>query len=448
MSATTTGSQRCVDALRADEPRLNDIRRARMERDLIAVWRQRSTAGFAGHSAPRRGRGWAWPVAVAASGLLGGLVVLFGSNGHDDRRLRSAFGESDRGAAAYFEVRVGDAATQTGELVEGQTLASGSHGEVSVHIGATRIQMARASRVRFERITQRELRVALAVGQINVAFHPERPGEQQLSVETVSARVLVVGTEFSVAVDSPGSTTVRVSEGVVRVMSRVGDDDHVLTAGGATRVEAAPSEMLTNNAAPVAEPVAGLAGPFAADLDFGESPEAIDIARLVRRDVDAAPTRSAEAGHVPSAPSDEVVSAEAAELAEPMTPERRLDLARALLRQGHHDQARALLRALTEPNEVPAYQVEAWTLTAESYTAQGYVPRAADSYRRAADVGRGTQQGHNAVFAWARLLERHTRDQQAVVVVYERYLREAPDGALVLQATDALCRLGVVSYCH
>lgn len=432
-------TERLADALRADGGRLDDIRRARMERDLVATWKQRATARFAERSVDRRGRRLGWVASVAVSGVIGGLVVLYGA-----QQPEVASRVAPVATPAYFEVRIGDAATQTGALVQGQTLASGDHGQVQVHIGATRIDMERQSRLRFERITDKELRVSLAAGEINVAYHPTRGGEQRLSVETASATVLVVGTEFAVAVDPTGGTDVRVTEGVVRVMSRAGHDDHVLTAGDATRVDAA-------EVAVVAEPTASGATAdepaFDADLDFGESPEAIDIERLVASSALSGSAKSS--GHI-GATSRDGVGARGEDVAEAerMTPTRRLDLARALLRQGHHDQARALLRDLTETSQAVGLQVEAWTLTAESYTAQGYVPRAADSYRKAADVGRGTQAGHNAVFAWARLLERHTRDQQAAVLVYERYLREAPEGALSLQAMDALCRLGVLAHCQ
>lgn len=437
-------SQRVADVMRTDDGRLDDIRRARMERDLVAAWKHRTTARIGERSAGRRGgRRLHWAASVAVSGLIGGMVVLYGAERGSEPNASAA----TQATPAYFEVRIGDAATQTGLLVEGQTLASGGHGQVQVHVGATQIDVARESRLRFERISDQELRVALTAGEINVAYHPARPGQQRLSVETASARVLVVGTEFVVSVDPSGATDVRVTEGVVRVMSRSGLEDRVLTAGDKTRVEATTPEVALQELPMATEPTV-----FAADLDFGESPEAIDIARLVTTPRDVPSVRPSAMPHVPpaGAASREAISADEVVAAnvDRMTPARRLELARALLRQGRHDQARTLLRVLTEGGQPVAHQVEAWTLTAESYTAQGYVPRAADSYRKAADVGRHTQAGHNAVFAWARLLERHTRDQQAAVLVYERYLREAPEGALALQTMDALCRLGVMSHCQ
>lgn len=429
----TQRSQRFADALRADPGRLDDIRRARMERDLVAVWKHRATARFEVAKTRRSDRRLAWVASAALSGLLGGAVVLYGM-----RHTQTETTPVAELPAAYFDVRIDDAATQSGAVVEGQTLASGDHGQVQVHIGATRIDMARESRVRFERISGKELRVALASGEISVAYHPERPSQQRLSIETESARVLVVGTEFVVSVDPVGGTFVRVTEGVVRVMSRHGFEDRVLTVGEHVRVEPV-------DAPEIASPPGVPAPAFAADLDFGESPEAIDIERLVRPVSEPVAVRGAGGGARPVAASNPATSEVNAA---PMTPYGLLELARALLRQGRHDQARALLRGLTLGEHAGAPQVEAWTLTAESYTAQGYVPRAADSYRKAADIGRGTQAGHNAVFAWARLLERHTRDQQAAILIYERYLREAPSGALALQAADALCRLGVLSHCE
>jgi hypothetical protein len=122
--------------------------------------------------------------------------------------------------------------------------------------------------------------------------------------------------------------------------------------------------------------------------------------------------------------------------------ERRLDQARALLREGRHPAARAKLRGISDRSAPQRYRVEALTLLAESHTAQGDVRRATEAYQLASDIGARTPQGDNAQFALARLLERFTRDREAAARAYERYLERAPNGALAAQARGALCRLG------
>jgi tetratricopeptide (TPR) repeat protein len=120
---------------------------------------------------------------------------------------------------------------------------------------------------------------------------------------------------------------------------------------------------------------------------------------------------------------------------------RRLQHARTLLREGRHPAARARLRGVSERGVEQRYRVEAFTLIAESHTAQGDVSRAASAYEQAATLGAHTPQGDNAQFALARLLERFTHDRDAAIVAYDRYLERAPNGALALQARGALCRL-------
>jgi tetratricopeptide (TPR) repeat protein len=125
----------------------------------------------------------------------------------------------------------------------------------------------------------------------------------------------------------------------------------------------------------------------------------------------------------------------------------KLAAARKLLRQGQHGAARARLRDLSESNAPVRVRVEALTLIAESYGAQGDVPRAAQAYRRADDLSPNDAAGDNARFALARLLERRAGDEQGAVRAYRRYLERAPRGALAAQARQALCRLGAPEHC-
>ncbi|HEX4351644.1 MAG TPA: tetratricopeptide repeat protein, partial [Polyangiales bacterium] len=93
-------------------------------------------------------------------------------------------------------------------------------------------------------------------------------------------------------------------------------------------------------------------------------------------------------------------------------------------------------------------RVEALVLIAESFTAQGPIPRAIDAYREAVTIAPHHPAGHNALFALARLLERYTDDRSAAGSAYREYLERAPKGALVGQARDALCRLGDATMCE
>ncbi len=139
-----------------------------------------------------------------------------------------------------------------------------------------------------------------------------------------------------------------------------------------------------------------------------------------------------EADELPSEP--EKLSSEAAA--------KKLDQARALLRDGRHPAARGKLRALLAAGGAPQrVRVEALTLIAESHTAQGDMRRAVEAYEQAAEIGVRTPSGDNAQFALARLLERFTQDRDAAAGAYARYLERAPDGALATQARAALCRL-------
>jgi hypothetical protein len=127
---------------------------------------------------------------------------------------------------------------------------------------------------------------------------------------------------------------------------------------------------------------------------------------------------------------------------------RKLSAARKLLRQGRHVAARTRLQRLAGDADLPIrLRAEALTLTAESYTAQGNIPRARKAYERADQIAPSQAAGHNARFALARLLERFTHDRGAAARAYEHYLQRAPSGALASQARQALCRLGRADHC-
>jgi TolA-binding protein len=256
-------------------------------------------------------------------------------------------------------------------------------------------------------------------GRVEVAFHPERRGEQHMSIETRSARVLVVGTQFAVDVDGQGNTQVSVSEGVVQVVPRGEGETQFVRAG--ERIEV-----------PIQAPR--------------------EIERAVREGIESrlrADAQPAEPNAVaPSGSMNEGRSSRRQQCAQENTGDRRLESARGLLLQGKHSAARERLRKLAKRNTLPtSSRVEALVLIAESYTSQGQIPRAAETYREAIKLAPNHPAGYNAMFALARLNERYADDRSAAGAVYREYLESAPRGALAAQAREALCRLGDSASC-
>lgn len=421
---------RLAGELRRTPPWLDDMSRARMERDLVAAWRARGAAKVS-LPAPRRPRSARrlWQAGSLAAAVAAGVVL-----GHWALDGRSQ--GDGRQPVARFELLVDGVTVQSGHLAEGQTLEAGKRGHIEVSLGASRLDIARESRVRFERLNDDEVRLSLVSGGVDVAFHPVRRGEQQLSVSTRAAQVHVVGTRFSVHVDGRGDTRVDVSEGVVRVVPRAGGQARTLRAGESVLMPVDAGDASERAVREAME--AGLAARQEPPLDEGEPVAGEPLAGAVPLDgldMDFTEAEVAEASAVSEAGPGRASHAHV------------LDAARRMLRQGKHTVARDRLRALASPPAPVRVRVEALTLIAESFTAQGYIPRAADTYRQAAYVAPGHPAGHNALFALARLLERYTLDQQAAVSAYQRYLRQAPQGALASQARAALCRLGEAGGC-
>lgn len=411
--------------LRQQSGELDDVRRARMERTLLQAWRTHASAHVA-LPRPRRSTGshrvarMRWVASLAASAAAGGLIAFFAVGSDAPNATRAA-------GTAHFELRIGDAAVQSGSVAEGQVLESGKHGYLELNLDSARVRMERDTRVRLDRMVAPELSLSLLKGRIDVDFHPLHKGELRMAVEAPSARVQVVGTRFRVQVDDLGNTEVSVSEGVVEVVPRSGAQTRRVAAGERTYVrvddgdeyERAVREAIERNLGTVPGSEQGAAGarPVAAskpDMDFSVGPE-LEIA------LGPAPSRNIA---------------------------RKLEAARRMLHQGRHDRARASLRGLTEAPTPIHFRVEALTLTAESYTAQGDIPHAAQAYGRADEIAPTQAAGHNARFALARLLERYTPDGDAAADAYRHYLERAPQGALAVQARQALCRLGEAKYCE
>jgi tetratricopeptide (TPR) repeat protein len=396
-------SERLATALRDQAIGLDQLTRARMERSLLQRFRAQEGGVHRSGSVrarPRRAPGWLWAASLACSAAAGGWLAVHG--------MPRDPGATVAPGAGRFELRIAEAAVQSGAIMEGQALESGPRGRIAVELGSAHLEMREHTQLRFERLSRAELAFSLSEGRIDVAFHPEHRGEQRLRVETRSAQVLVVGTRFSVEVDKLGSTVVRVIEGTVDVVPRSGGGTRRLGAGAETVVR----------------------------IDDGDAGE-----RAVRERLEA------ELAALPAAPAEPELDAAPKLAASWDATASRLESARQLLRQAQHRAARTLLRTIADEPVPISFRVEALMLLAESHTAQGDIERAAAAYRHAAALAPKHAAGHNARFALARLLERYTRDRDAASAAYRRYLALAPGGALTAQARDALCRLGDAGAC-
>ncbi len=422
-----TPSEQLAASLRDAPLALDEFARARMERNLVDAWRVRGARAVA---LPASGRGptrGAWVLSVALSAAAGVLLGLAMLRSHD--RYQDGYHEGYDGRAsnsgnviAHFELVIDDGAVQSGYLTEGQMLESGKHGRIEVGLAQSRVDIAPDSRVRFERLAQDELRLSLVIGHVEVAFHPEHKGKDRMSVETRAARVLVVGTRFEVVANASGDTTVIVSEGVVQVVPRSGGETRFVRAGERLDV------------------------PVEAPIDRERAVREGIKARLAQEDADEG---TGEARGAAGTGGDHVdaASAEREQHVHEASLQRRLEAARNLLMQGKHAAARERLQKLAKSALPTGGRVEALTLIAESYTAQGQIPRATDAYREAVRIAPHHPAGYNALFALARLLERHSEDKSSAGTAYREYLARAPSGALAPQAREALCRLGDASSC-
>jgi TolA-binding protein len=413
---TETGPQRpweqLAAILRDEDLSVDEFARARLERNLVDAWRTRGARAVPLQPSRPHSRSL-WAVSLAASAAFGAMFALYVFR--ERQPVVGALAE----VPARFDLVIDDGSVQSGYLSEGQVLESGQRGRVEVALDQSRVDVAPASRVRFERMARDELRLALMKGRVEVAFHPERKGEQHMSIETRSARVLVVGTQFTVEVDEQGDTKVAVTEGVVQVVPRSEGETMFVRAGEHVEVPIQARQ---------------------------------ERERAVREGIERS-LNEATAGSTESKPDQTYAEPRTREerrqrWAGDESPDNRLESARSLLLQGKHAAARERLHRLARKNTLPtSTRVEALVLIAESYTAQGQIARATDTYREAINLAPHHPAGYNALFALARLIERYTDDRSSAGSVYREYLERAPHGVLAPQAKEALCRLGDASSC-
>lgn len=155
------------------------------------------------------------------------------------------------------------------------------------------------------------------------------------------------------------------------------------------------------------------------------------------------PDESGESGVLATAPtSSEVASELAAPRGRPgraIPEDARFELAMRHLDADRLDAARHELRAIARTSSVRSHRARAWADIALTYARQGDARQATEAYRRAAQIGRGTEAGANALFALGQMRLRLGEDELARAA-FREYLNAAPAGPLADRARRTLCQ--------
>jgi ferric-dicitrate binding protein FerR (iron transport regulator)/TolA-binding protein len=117
----------------------------------------------------------------------------------------------------------------------------------------------------------------------------------------------------------------------------------------------------------------------------------------------------------------------------------RFELAMRHLDADRFDAARHELRAIARTSSVRSHRARAWADIALTYARQGDARQATEAYRRAAQIGRGTEAGANALFALGQMRLRLGEDELARAA-FREYLNAAPEGPLADRARRTLCQ--------
>lgn len=395
-------SEELAQSLRSQEPELNDFARARMERELLSAVR-----------AGRRASWWtpsrAFFMGVSATMVAAALFFWL-------RTDSTNFGGGSDALALRFESRRQGSLVEQGVLREGAAIRTGENETAHIRMRESEFDVGAHSVMQFAEVSESRVRVSLREGFVNVGFHPRRRGQEHMTIETPNARVDVVGTVFSVALERDGATRVRVQEGVVRV-TESGHEGSLVHAGNETRVgghEAPAQAVAARDSA--ATPT--------------EAPAAVDHAVAP-----VSPTL---------APAASAPSAGAARAPAPAAPNFREQLANIerMIQAGQTAPARAELEALTHTAAPSSIRANAWNQLGDIDQGARRYADAATEYEHAASLG-----ATDAFWSLARVRDRYLHDPDGARPAYENYLRVAPRGAEATLARTRLCELGVQEHC-
>lgn len=419
---------RLAERLRDAPPTLDDVRRARMERAIVAgledVTEDVPSGARRGVFVAGVGAGLAAAAAIA--------LVYWAWTPHVD---------VVHAPTARVDAMRDGLPVRSDALVEGSTVQTTERQLLRLRFGdigvtgepTSLVEVSPSTRAVFESISGDQHQVRLSRGDVRVEFHPLERGEEGFRVDTDHARVDVIGTVFEVHADEHG-TEVRVHEGVVRVTPHAGVA-RLVRAGEQTWVESAdlgalePSEPLDEGwpEPRVEETVeVGVDTSRARALRTEVPPEVVDSHDDEMMAIDEGPARG--------------------QASVPLADDLRFELAQSLFDQGRLSTARHELYAIARTSGDRASRARAWTLVAETFERESDLARAGEAYRRAARSGRGSGYAANALFALARVRSA-MGDDEAAEAAYTRYIQVAPEGPLANEARRALCRLGVIIQC-
>ena len=465
------GARKLAEQLRADPPVLAEMTRARLEKRLVdaALGGGSVVDGSAsnmehGSAATGSARGGS---AVRARGLMRGRVatgagllaiaaaaaVVVMTRGTDGSVAPDGGAAPVQPGIATFEAMGGEQPVRRGAFREGEPIATQVGQRVQVRFARSRIDVTPETRVEFARLRPNDVRIKLDLGRVDVAFHPRHRGAEHLTIDTPSARVEVVGTEFTVELDAAGATTVRVTEGVVRVVPLDGSAPQLVHAGARTRVIAslarpASGAMASHGAAePGAEPLAAdMAGADALAAAVPGAPLQGTAALAATTPVANAALmgeRSPAVAGIAPPPGERSVTATTAAPETP-TVEARFAAASRLYQRAQLEQAEEALRPLAhDAQAAPSLRRNAANMLGDIYKGWHRLDSAASEFDRACALG--LDEGCYSLGGVAETLG----DNDRARVAYNRYLRRAPDGALAMQARSRLCRpLGVSEACY
>lgn len=378
-----TSAKSVADALRNETPELDDIARARMERELL-------TAVRAGKRSYRGSPSRAFALGVAVT-LAAAAVFVW---------LRSNQSPVDDAVALSFVSTRNGATVERGEIRQGGSVHTQTNETTAIRIRESEFTLAENSELQFEHVAVNRIAMALTSGTLSVAFHPRHRGEEHLSIQTPNARVEVIGTVFTVSLEPSGATRVRVQEGVVRV-TESGHESALVRGGNEIRVGGVAVAV-----APVARPAST------------ETP-----APSVET-----PAPAPETPHAPAPAGESAAS--------------RLARVEAMVSEGRVAEAHAELERMHSAPAPRAVTANVWNLLGDLDQGSRHYELAATEYAHAAELG-----ANDAYWSLARVRDRYLHDPSGAIPAYESYLRVAPHGAEASLARARLCELSVTEHC-
>jgi tetratricopeptide (TPR) repeat protein len=377
-------------------------------------------------------RGGSWAMLAAAAGLLVALA-LWGTREHTPE-TRVA-----QGAASTIEITQRSGST----WVNGALIAEGTQGleahAAQIVTGEASdltlqddsgdvVTLSSRSEVKVEDWRRSSRRIALRTGSVRAKVS-HRSANERFEVLTPNARVIVVGTEFTVTYSEALETVVRGDSGTVRVegldgtllgLVRAGDVLRIppkvaqLSAPTAPRLEAPRDDP---SAAPTALTLMGQPEAPSPPQALVNKSTPVRAKRAVRDE--ATPTEEAVAEAPKPPPVAPKPAPEAPESTTPTAPP--LQQARTWLGEGKEAKAIALLEATVSPD----WRRDA--LLGDAYQLKGQFKRALEAYRVALTKTARPPAPLLADMAslWARRLKRPAEAEKA----WERYLELYPQGS-------------------